>query len=123
MIDALLTHLAAACPGFAAIEDATRLNPLERDDYPVVTLYLSAEAPDERSLCGAGTALRTYDLLLTCRSGDELESARAALKAAMRGFATAGLVRSPQFTGGQVAALSGPLLQWRDTWTLAVADD
>lgn len=122
MIDALLTHLATECTDFAAIEDATRINPLERDEYPVVTVYLASEAPDERSLCGAGTALCTYDLLLTCRSGDELESARATLKAAMRSFAAAGLVRGPTFTGGQVAAISGPLIQWRDSWQLAVAD-
>ena len=123
MIDALLTHLASACPDFAAIEDATRINPMERDEYPVVTLYLASESPDEQTLCGAGTVLRSYDLLLTCRTGDELESARAALKAALRTFTATGLVRGPSFTGGQVAALSGALMQWRDSWQLAVADD
>ena len=123
MIDALLTHLAASCPDFAAIEDATRINPLERDEYPVVTLYLASEGADEATLCGAGTALQTYHLLLSCRSGADLESARATLKAALRSFATPGMVRGPQFAGGQVAALSGGLIQWRDDWTLVIADD
>ena len=122
MIDALLEHLSVSCPDFAAIEDATRINPLERDDYPVVTLYLASEAPDEQALCGAATAARTYDLLLTGRSGGELDDARAAIKAAMRDFTHAHLIGPPQFAGGQVAAISGPLIQWRDAWRLIVAD-
>ena len=122
MIDALLEHLATACPDFAAIEDATRINPLERDEYPVVTVYLASEAPDELSLCGAGTAAQTYHLLLTCRSGADLESARATLKAAMRSFTTTGLVSGPQYASGQVAALSGGLIQWRDDYRLVVAE-
>ena len=118
MIDALLEHLATACPDFAAIEDATRLNPLERDDYPVVTVYLASEAPNLVTVSNRQRSAQTYHLIVTCQSGEQLESARAALKAAMRSFTTTGVLHEPSFNGGELAALSGPLLQWRDSWQI-----
>lgn len=118
MIDALLEHLATACPDFAAIEDATRLNPLERDDYPVVTVYLASEAPNLVTVSNRQRSAHTYHLIVTCQSGEQLESARAALKAAMRSFTTTGVLHEPLFIGGELAAISGPLLQWRDSWQI-----
>lgn len=118
MIDALLAHLAAACPDFAAIEDATRLNPLERDEYPVVTLYLASETPDSPTLCARYRVTQIWDLLITANSGEQLATTRAELKSAMRTFTASGVTHQPEFVGGQMAAISGPLLQWRDSWRL-----
>ena len=118
MIDALLTHLATACPDFAAIEDATRINPLERDEYPVVTVYLASEAPNLVTVSNRQRSAHTYHLLVTCQSGEQLESARAALKAAMRSFTTTGVLHEPSFNGGELVSLSGPLLHWRDSWQI-----
>ena len=121
MIDALLTHLATACPDFAAIEDATRINPLERDDYPVVTVYLAGEAPALANLAAPYRVMRTYDLVVTCRGGDELEAARASLKPALRGFTAEGVLHVPEFVAGELINLSGGLLQWRDRWRVPVS--
>lgn len=118
MIDALLEHLATACPDFAAIEDATRINPLERDEYPVVTVYLASEIPNLTTVSNRQRSAQTYHLLTTCQSGDQLETARAALKIAMRSFTTTGVLHEPLFIGGELAAISGPLLQWRDSWQI-----
>lgn len=65
----------------AAVEQPSRTNPLERESYPVATVYPSAEqASEDGDTLGSMTRMaRTYLVLLTVDSAAALESTRDAI--------------------------------------------
>lgn len=118
MIDALIEHLTATCPDFAAIEEPSRINPLERDEYPVVTLYPLADRPSELQTFGSLLARRrTWEFRVTAASVDQLETALAALARALTDHRPVGAVIPFAFVEGEVTALDGPKIQWADRWS------
>ena len=116
LLDRLTTHCANV---FAAIEEPTRVSPLERDAYPVATVYLLDETPNGAH-GGRYIVDRRYRILITAETGAQLETARHALGAALNRWMPTGAAGAFAFASGTLEAIDGPFLQWGDVWQIPI---
>jgi hypothetical protein len=118
MIDAIIQRLSDACPNLAAVDEPTRIQPLEQSAYPVATAHLAASSRAESRLsAGTSEALR-IEIRITAQSGAQLESARKEIAAALDGHIPTGAVMPLSFVAGEMLQLSGPYCQWRDVYQI-----
>jgi hypothetical protein len=96
------------------VEAPSRTNPLERDRYPVATVYPSLEVePDAAQEFLTGQQMeREYLILLTVDSPTALETARDAIVANLTGYKPTGTAKPMRYIGGKVEQISGALIQW-----------
>jgi hypothetical protein len=122
MTSDLIQRLADLCPTLAEVRDPTRINPLECDVYPVASAHLARETPDIEMLGGNSLSELVYEVRITARNSDELELARREAKAALIDWRPPYSAKPMRFGGGEVIAISGPLIQWRDVYTVSVCE-
>lgn len=98
----------------AEVEQPSRTNPLERDSYPVATVYPSAEqATEDGDTLGSMTRMdRTYLVLLTVDSAAALESVRDAVVAHLSSWKPAAGTTPLRYIEGKAENLNGSLIQW-----------
>jgi len=97
----------------SVVEPPSRTNPLERNRYPVATVYPLAEVASEDGGIGAMTRMmRAYTVLLTVDSADSLEQTRDAVARHLIGWKPANGATPLKYTSGKVEQLSGSLIQW-----------
>lgn len=118
MIADLIDRLRIECPELAAVDDPTRINPLEMDAYPVATVHLANAIPGD-AMMGAAMETRRYEVRITASSNDQFEDARKSICRALDGYRPAGAAKPCTFVGGEVLQISGPYIQWRDLWQFA----
>lgn len=117
MMTELIAHLESHCPAVKVVEMPTRINPLERDSTPVITIYPIASAPpDTVPLTGAMARVRTLEFRVTARGVPELDAALAELSLALTGHRLADAATPFVFIEGELIALEGVQLQWADRW-------
>lgn len=122
MTSDLIQRLADLCPSIVEVRDPTRINPLECDVYPVASAHMARETPDTEMLGGSSLSELMHEIRITARNTDELEAARREAKAALIDWRPRYSAKPMKFAGGEVIAISGPLIQWRDLYSVAVCE-
>ena len=111
----LIARLADLCPSLAEIEEPMRSNPMDRSVYPVASVHLAQDAPrDPHDLHD-----QRYEIRITARSDAQLTDARQEIHAALHDWRGVGAALPMRWVGGEVLAISGNLLQWRDLYSVA----
>ncbi len=117
MINDLIGRLREECPSLSLVEEPSRILPIEREQYPVATVYLvKADPPETRMLSRDERETRRYRVLLTVNGN--YESLRKEVKAALSGWQPADASVPFSFSGGELQQISGSLQQWADNWTV-----
>ncbi|MFD2112571.1 phage tail terminator protein [Thiorhodococcus fuscus] len=111
----LIDRLSAECPIFQEVEEPTATNPMERDAYPVATVYPAARAPSGE-IGGHQLAARRYAVLVTASGAAQLEDALAEISVALDGWRPPASAKPLRYVGGKLAKIDGVRLQWSDTW-------
>jgi len=122
-VAAIITRLEGLST-LATVEAPSRINPLERDSYPVATVYPSQEEPeDEGALISMTRMRRTYLVVLTVDSPATLETVRDAVVERLSGWQPAAGFGAMEYTSGKLEGINGALLQWACEFQTVVCYD
>lgn len=114
-----VSRLRETCAGIVEIDEPTRINPLDRAAYPVVTVHLANERPASAAIGEMDLIERRYEVRITSKSLAQLDDARAQVMSALHQWRAPGSAKPMRWIGGELVALDGPYLQWRDQYELA----
>jgi hypothetical protein len=118
MIDAIIKRLRDECSGLAAVDDPTRIQPLDRESYPVATVHLASSVRAESRLSAGTSESLRIEIRITAQTGAQLEASRKEIAGALEGHIPTGAQMPLSFTAGEMLQLSGPLCQWRDVYQI-----
>lgn len=110
MIDLIIEQLKNNCVDFAIIEPPTRINPIERKEYPVATVYLKS---DQKIVDNYSHNLynRQWIILITA-DHLSLDKNISDIIIALSGFKIDGLVTPFSYLEGKTESINGALLQF-----------
>lgn len=109
MIDLLVQKLIQDCSQFALIELPTKLNPLERKEYPVATVYFKSDEKIADNYM-ANLYARQWIVLITANQSI-IESALTDVIKSLSGYKPTGIVTPISYIGSKLETLNGALLQ------------
>ena len=133
----IISRLQDQCDCLAAVEDAARVEPIERDaaDLPCASVHMVSEAPGFRALSGQGSQyLRRYEIRVTAADDASLNIARSAIRYSLLQAWTVGEdawaehfgdsqpANYIRWAGGEIVAIGSGGLQWRDLFDLQLCD-
>lgn len=110
MIQLIIDHLQTYCTDFAVIEPPTRINPIERKEYPVATVYLKS---DQKIADNYSHNLysRQWIILITA-DHLSLDKNISDIINALSGFRFNGIVTPFSYIEGKTESINGALLQF-----------
>ena len=114
----LLSRLRSECTELSEIEEVTRINPRDRSDYPVASIHRASEAPSGE-MGGHTIVARQYEVRVTASHDAELGIARQQINSALVDWRPSGAAKPFRWIGGEMLALSGPNMQWRDRYEVS----
>lgn len=121
IIEALISRVAAQCPGLVTVDEAWFAEPIDHFDAqtPAALIYLAedSQAGSLETLRPVQRITMTYGLWLVCHR-DAFRAQRQAIRTALLGHGFSDQHEPMAYRGGQTTDIRGTLIWWREFWTV-----
>ena len=121
IIDDLLQHIRAQCPGLITVEEAWFAEPIDsfQEETPAAMVYLAEDsaAGDVETLRPVQKVTLTYGIWLLCERKD-FRAQRQALRECLMGWGATETHEPMGYRGGQTTDIRGHLIWWREFWNV-----